>query len=100
MVRQSFQRFIANTNVSKGGDAAITRQTLKTIGPSPAIVVIYRDRDRLLNSPAEYDVIRLSGNEKHAYALFDVDANGKSTLGPTAICVVGDTRCAKFYEWP
>jgi hypothetical protein len=98
-VQKSLDRYIATAQASDGAAAAIARRTLQSIGPSPTISILYRDRDRILGTTAEYDVIRLDG-KKRAYAMFDVDKNNKSTLGPMPICLVGDMSCGAFYSWP
>jgi hypothetical protein len=98
-VRTALGSFTSQAEASNQDDALIARRTLQIVGPNPPITVVYRDVDRLLGSKSEYDVVRLDG-KKRAYAMFSVDANGKTDLGPMPICVVGDTSCAQYYSWP
>jgi hypothetical protein len=99
LVRKSYADFSAIAKAASGDYAPIARKTLQLIGASPTITVVYRDRARALGTASEFDVVRLDG-DKRAYAMFSVDNDGKSALGPTPSCVVGDTSCARFYAWP
>jgi hypothetical protein len=99
LIRKAYVDFSARAKAASGDEALIARKTLPSIGTSPAITVVYRDRDRALGTTTEFDVVRLDGG-KRAYAMFYVDKDGKSGLGPMPFCVVGDTSCAQFYAWP
>lgn len=77
----------------------LTRQTLSRIGRDPKITVVYRDVPLSPSSLRELDVVRV-GTNPATYAMYEVSSDGHGTIGPLPLCVVGDTRCARYYVWP
>lgn len=77
---------------------ALTLKTLAELGRAPTLSLVYRDA-ATWPAAAEYDVVRLSNSAVRTYMELVIE-DGKGKMSAPALCVVGDTRCANYYEWP
>lgn len=96
----AYQRYQVDVGAISGPEGDLTRETLRKLGHQPAIRIVYRDADDVLNTHTEFDVVRLSGNSGRSYAILTVDGLGMASIATGPLCVVGDVRCAQYYGWP
>lgn len=76
-----------------------TLDTVRRLGDSPTITLVYRDAAGQGPSAYEFDVVRISSGTVRTYAELNV-AGGTPRMSSPGLCVVGDTRCADYYVWP
>lgn len=94
---EAYGRF-ASSRSARGNP--FTLATLKKLGKNPNIeLVVYRDAFGIGSGAMEYDVVRLSQGATRTYAELTVRGSVTEIDSP-GLCVVGDARCAKYYEWP
>jgi hypothetical protein len=97
-VQAAYRRALAGVPALDEARRPIMRETVRRLGSSPPITVVYRDRDT--STGEEWDVIRLGTPSAHTYALFFVDSRNPGSIGPTVLCITGDLRCGALYGWP
>lgn len=85
---------------SKGRDNTLTGETIKRLGNTPNVSFIYRDQFRTAKGDQELDVVKVSNGAARTYVMLGVDPSGQGSIGPPALCLVGDQRCAQYYVWP
>lgn len=76
-----------------------TVDTIRRLGESPAISLVYRDAVGQGPNADEFDVVRLSRGAIRTYAELIV-TRGTPRMSSPGLCVVGDTSCADDYLWP
>jgi len=76
----------------------LTAETVERIGSNPAIRIVYRDSGLPADGFGQIDVVRIGGLS-HTY-LIVLESGGSISLGQQPLCLVGDNRCGKYYEWP
>ena len=79
--------------------AEITHHTLDAVGFDPPLEIVYRDPGEPGDALGEFDVVRF-GTRAHTYAIVQRHPNGHIDISTSPLCLVGDTRCARYYVWP
>ena len=93
-------RSFATQPVGVEADALdVTNETVKRIGMNPAVTIVYCYVGLPGDGVGEMDVVRI-GSTPHTYQIVSFGADHLPLLGASAVCTVGDTRCARFYRWP
>lgn len=96
-IRSAYARYVATPQ-----DDPLARELRDTfaraLGPAPPISMVYRDVNATTHR--EYILVRLGTPERHAYAPLYAGDNGADTMGTLPLCLTGDSRCARYYDWP
>jgi hypothetical protein len=82
---------------ASGPAAALTQETLTRIGRNPAVSIVYHDPGLSGDGIGPIDVVRVGG-EAHTY--LTIDSSVPDDFSKATLCVVADTRCARYYVWP
>lgn len=90
----------AATEKGTTAENLLTRATLRDLGSSPTVTLIYRDQDTVLQTGKQYVIAKLQEDASRAYVMLLVDASGNAQIGVLPLCLVGDSRCAPYYLWP
>jgi hypothetical protein len=97
-VRVAWQHFAERPRDTAHG-GSITEDTLRLIGDSPEVTLVYRDPGLPGDGVGEIDVLRIGG-AKHTYVVISPNAQRPLQFGRDPVCIVGDVRCAPYYVWP
>jgi hypothetical protein len=93
-VRAAWNAMLTSKSPQEGKD--LTTETARLIGTNPEVESIYHEPGLPGDGIGPIDVVRI-GARIHTYAIVD-SSNPLKLSGP--FCVVGDQRCASYYEWP
>jgi len=96
-VSSAWKALIA-AGATKDDAATLTAETVERIGSNPAIHIVYRDAGLPGDGFGQIDVVRIGG-PSHTDVIV-LERGGDISFGLRPLCLVGDNRCSKYYEWP